>query len=68
LLSIYEVHSLLSFLPRNRPGKLKNSKFQRLEFWVPASTDLFNKQAAGCLLVGCGLQTMKPVGPDALIK
>lgn len=35
---------------------------------MPARTDLFSKQAGGCLLVGCGLQTMKPLGPDALIK
>lgn len=35
---------------------------------MPARTDLFNKQAGGFLLVACGLQTMKPLGPDALIK
>lgn len=35
---------------------------------MPARTDLFSKQAGGCLLVGCGLQTMKPLGPDALMK
>lgn len=42
--------------------------FKGCSLWVPARTDLFSKQAGGCLLVGCGLQTMKPLGLDALIK
>lgn len=33
--------------------------------WVSARTDLFSKQAGGCLLVGCGLQTIKPPGLEA---
>lgn len=44
--------------------------FKGSSLGVPARTDLFSKQAGGCLLVSCGLQTIKPCGargPDHVV-
>lgn len=44
--------------------------FKGSSLGVPARTDLFSKQAGGCLLVSCGLQTIKPRGargPDQMV-